>query len=111
MGRTSTPTTTPSNYAGISVGILTNPYNVFQLAGLGVLVMSVLAYVDNPLKGNIDDFINGTDLHAYNYAIYAAMAVGILVMLIGFMGCCGAIMESVCLLGLVRCVSLYIRLQ
>lgn len=34
--------------------------------------------------------------------VYILIAAGALMMLVGFLGCCGAIKESPCMLGLVR---------
>ena len=39
---------------------------------------------------------------AYNIGTYVLMAVGGAIMTIGILGCCGAVKESICLLGLVR---------
>ena len=35
------------------------------------------------------------------HAVYIIIAVGVLLFLVGFLGCCGAIKENKCLLGMV----------
>lgn len=42
----------------------------------------------------------------YATGTYILLAAGALMTVIGFLGCCGALRESQCLLGTVRCLSL-----
>jgi len=66
---------------------------IFWLAGVGVLALSIWLLFDQAVvlmaKG-AQDYATGT---------YVLMAAGALMTIIGFLGCCGALRESQCLLG------------
>ena len=68
---------------------------IFQLAGVGVLALSIWLLFDQAVvlmaKG-AQDYATGT---------YILLAAGALMTIIGFLGCCGALRESQCLLGTV----------
>lgn len=65
-----------------------------QLAGLGVLAVSVWLYLDSSAY-------LGDGGGSYLVAIFVLMAAGALMVLVGMLGCCGALQESPCLLGTV----------
>lgn len=46
-------------------------------------------------------FIKSSPLHFPILGVYILIAAGALMMVVGFLGCCGAIKESPCMLGLV----------
>ncbi len=48
------------------------------------------------------------DLEEYYIAVYVIIGIGGIMMLIGFLGCCGACMENAPLLGLVSLFCVYI---
>lgn len=66
---------------------------IFWLAGVGVLALSIWLLFDQAVvfmaKG-AQDYATGT---------YILLAAGALMTVIGFLGCCGALRESQCLLG------------
>lgn len=65
------------------------------LAGIGVLAVAVWLYVDSSV------YLNGSpNSNMYFTAIYILMAAGGIMTLVGFLGCCGAIRESQCMLGM-----------
>lgn len=48
------------------------------------------------------------DLDGYNYVLYFLMAVGAVMFIMGFLGCCGAFQESQCMLATVSCLVAYL---
>ncbi|XP_058244019.1 CD9 molecule a isoform X3 [Hemibagrus wyckioides] len=71
---------------------------VFWLAGTGVLAVGLWLRFDPKTK----NLFEGDDsLRGFYIVVYILIAVGGLMMLVGFLGCCGAIQESLCMLGLV----------
>ncbi|RWS29573.1 CD81 antigen-like protein, partial [Leptotrombidium deliense] len=73
------------------------------LLGVGILGLSIYLYVDsNYYVANVDT------ADVYNTPIFVLMALGAIMTLVGFLGCCGAIRESTCLLGMYifLCVSM-----
>ena len=70
-------------------------YSGVQLAGLAILGIGVWTKVD---AGQFDSFLGNS---GYSLSAYMMMAAGAFVAIVGFLGCCGAIKESRCLLGLV----------
>lgn len=72
---------------------------MLQLAGVGILALSIWLLFDQAVvfmaKG------------AANYALgtYVLLGAGALMTVIGFLGCCGALRESQCLLGTVSCLT------
>ncbi|KAG8196425.1 hypothetical protein JTE90_009055 [Oedothorax gibbosus] len=66
---------------------------VFWLAGVALLSLSIWMYVDTAaylVTDHNDKFF---------VSIYILMAAGSLMTLVGFLGCCGAMQESSCMLG------------
>lgn len=67
---------------------------LFWLAGIAVLAVSIWLYVDSSLY-----IRNTTDSYTYFTAIYILMGAGAIMTVVGFLGCCGALQESPCMLG------------
>jgi len=78
------------------------------LAGALLLAFGIYLLVENNVSGSIkflaeiDNLVEMTEASDYliKIAAYAMVAIGTFIFLIGFCGCCGAIKESKCLLGL-----------
>lgn len=74
---------------------------IFWLSGAALLGVGIWVLVDNSLVKYIDFFAAVDESGALlKYAAYILIAVGCFVLVVGFCGCCGAIRESQCLLGL-----------
>lgn len=51
---------------------------------------------------NVAKYVNqAEEINVFFTLAYILMAIGIIIMVIGFLGCCGAIRESQCMLGAV----------
>uniref|UniRef100_A0A3B5QS45 Tetraspanin n=1 Tax=Xiphophorus maculatus TaxID=8083 RepID=A0A3B5QS45_XIPMA len=71
---------------------------VFWLAGTGVLAVGLWLRFDSRTK----PLFEGEDSPSVFFTgVYLLIAAGGLMMVVGFLGCCGAIKESPCMLGLV----------
>ncbi|KAM9376869.1 CD9 molecule a isoform 2-T2 [Pholidichthys leucotaenia] len=69
----------------------------FWLAGTAVLAIGLWLRLDSKTKG----LFEGEDSPYVFYAgVYILIGAGALIMVVGFLGCCGAIRESPCMLGL-----------
>ncbi|XP_077166037.1 CD9 antigen [Paroedura picta] len=69
---------------------------IFWLAGTAVLAIGLWLRFDSQTKDIFRD-----DSHTTFYTgVYILIGAGALIMLVGFLGCCGAIQESQCMLGL-----------
>lgn len=79
-----------------------------QLAGLAILGVGIWVKVDS---GSVVSFLVNipnapSELSQVLNVGYLLIAIGILLVVIGFLGCCGAVRESQCMLMLVRyCVD------
>uniref|UniRef100_A0A8C6XWA1 CD9 molecule n=1 Tax=Naja naja TaxID=35670 RepID=A0A8C6XWA1_NAJNA len=71
---------------------------VFWLAGTAVLGIGLWLRFDSQNK---DIFQSDGSTSNFYTGIYILIGAGALIMLVGFLGCCGAIQESQCMLGLV----------
>ncbi|CAL8262173.1 unnamed protein product [Merluccius merluccius] len=70
---------------------------VFWLAGTAVLAIGLWLRFDSKTKG----LFEGEDSPFVFYTgVYILIGTGALMMVVGFLGCCGAIQESPCMLGL-----------
>lgn len=80
----------------------------FQLAGAGILGVGIWVKVDS---GSVLSFLGKiegvpSEISQVLNVGYLLIALGGLLVIIGFLGCCGAIRESKCMLLLVRCCLL-----
>ncbi|KAK2859100.1 hypothetical protein Q5P01_003720 [Channa striata] len=70
---------------------------IFWLAGTGVLGVGLWLRFDSRTAG----LLQGQDSPSvFVTGVYILIAAGALIMVVGFLGCCGAIKESPCMLGL-----------
>uniref|UniRef100_A0A8B9HBD0 Tetraspanin n=1 Tax=Astyanax mexicanus TaxID=7994 RepID=A0A8B9HBD0_ASTMX len=70
---------------------------LFILAGTGVLAVGLWLRFD-PKTKNL--FEGESSPYVFYTGVYILIAAGALMMVVGFFGCCGAIQESPCMLGL-----------
>ncbi|XP_053574706.1 CD9 antigen [Bombina bombina] len=70
---------------------------IFWLAGTAVLGIGLWLRFDGQTKSLLE---NEDDTKSFYIGVYILIAAGALMMLVGFLGCCGAIQESECMLGL-----------
>ncbi|XP_069084544.1 CD9 antigen isoform X2 [Pleurodeles waltl] len=70
---------------------------VFWLAGTAVLAIGLWLRFDNQTKTIFEQDKNDSSFYT---GVYILIGAGALMMLVGFLGCCGAIQESQCMLGL-----------
>ncbi|XP_013803248.1 CD9 antigen isoform X2 [Apteryx mantelli] len=71
---------------------------IFWLAGTAVLAIGLWLRFDSQTKSIFDLESNNTTFYT---GVYILIGAGALMMLVGFLGCCGALQESQCMLGLV----------
>lgn len=77
----------------------------FQAVGFALLGIGIWLLVD-PKRNYILDFVDSSgDEPLLKYAAYIFIAVGSASILVGFVGCCGALKESQLLLVTVYCIS------
>ncbi|KAM6986875.1 CD9 molecule b [Aplochiton taeniatus] len=70
---------------------------LFWLAGTGVLAVGLWLRFDSKTEG----LFEGKDSPSvFLTGVYILIAAGALMMVVGFLGCCGALKESPCMLGL-----------
>ncbi|XP_026142891.1 CD9 molecule a isoform X1 [Carassius auratus] len=70
---------------------------IFWIAGTGVLAVGLWLRFDPKTKSL---FEGENSPYVFYTGVYILIAVGALMMVVGFFGCCGAIQESPCMLGL-----------
>ncbi|XP_025086668.1 CD9 antigen-like [Pomacea canaliculata] len=69
---------------------------LFWLLGCAILGVGIWLRVDP----NVAKYVNqAEEINVFFTLAYILMAIGIIIMVIGFLGCCGAIRESQCMLG------------
>nr|XP_057930590.1 CD9 molecule a isoform X1 [Doryrhamphus excisus] len=70
---------------------------IFWLAGTAVFAIGLWLRLDSKTKG----LFEGSDSpYVFYSGVYILIGAGALMMVVGFLGCCGAIQESPCMLGL-----------
>lgn len=70
---------------------------LFWLLGCAILGVGIWVRVDP----NFKTYVEGSEDFAHLYTgAYMLIAVGVVIMIIGFLGCCGAIRESQCMLAI-----------
>jgi hypothetical protein len=74
---------------------------LFWLSGVALLVLGIWIVADPSVENNLR-MVEDPDasLIMTKYLAFALIAIGGLVFVIGFLGCCGALKENKCLLGL-----------
>ncbi|XP_044136988.1 CD9 antigen [Bufo gargarizans] len=70
---------------------------IFWLAGTAVLAIGLWLRFDSQTKTMFESDSNPSSFYT---GVYILIGAGALMMLVGFLGCCGAIQESECMLGL-----------
>ncbi|KAL4005845.1 hypothetical protein ACER0C_005558 [Sarotherodon galilaeus] len=70
---------------------------VFWLAGTAVLAIGLWLRLDQKTKGLFEE---PDSSYVFYTGVYILIAAGALIMVVGFLGCCGAIRESPCMLGM-----------
>ncbi|XP_050964108.1 CD9 molecule b isoform X2 [Labeo rohita] len=70
---------------------------IFWLAGTGVLAVGLWLRFDERTKGI---FTGEQSPSVFLTGVYILIVAGAIMMVVGFLGCCGAIKESPCMLGL-----------
>ncbi|KAK7805466.1 hypothetical protein U0070_017749, partial [Myodes glareolus] len=70
---------------------------VLQLAGIAVLAIGLWLRFDSQTKSIFEQESNHSSFYT---GVYILIGAGALMMLVGFLGCCGAVQESQCMLGL-----------
>ncbi|KAI2563904.1 CD9 molecule, partial [Homo sapiens] len=69
------------------------------LAGIAVLAIGLWLRFDSQTKSIFEQETNNNNSSFYT-GVYILIGAGALMMLVGFLGCCGAVQESQCMLGL-----------
>nr|XP_004668739.1 CD9 antigen [Jaculus jaculus] len=70
---------------------------IFWLAGIAVLAIGLWLRFDSQTKSIFEQENNNSSFYT---GVYILIGAGALMMLVGFLGCCGAVQESQCMLGL-----------
>ncbi|NP_776325.1 CD9 antigen [Bos indicus] len=70
---------------------------IFWLAGIAVLSVGLWLRFDSQTKSIFEQENNDSSFYT---GVYILIGAGALMMLVGFLGCCGAVQESQCMLGL-----------
>uniref|UniRef100_A0AC11EB86 CD9 molecule n=1 Tax=Ovis aries TaxID=9940 RepID=A0AC11EB86_SHEEP len=70
---------------------------IFWLAGIAVLSVGLWLRFDSQTKSIFEQEANDSSFYT---GVYILIGAGALMMLVGFLGCCGAVQESQCMLGL-----------
>ena len=64
-----------------------------QLLGLALLGTTVWIFMDETMLSPV-----ATDMEGYNHVLYFLMVIAGIMTIMGFLGCCGALNESQCML-------------
>ncbi|XP_004869436.1 CD9 antigen [Heterocephalus glaber] len=79
---------------------------IFWLAGIAVLAIGLWLRFDSQTKSIFEQDSNSNS--SFYTGVYILIGAGALMMVVGFLGCCGAVQESQCMLGLFFCFLLVI---
>jgi len=63
---------------------------------LGAVLLGVAIWIK--ADGGLWEYTDNMDIERYHYACYICMTAGALILIVGFLGCLGAAMESPCML-------------
>ncbi|KAF3816436.1 hypothetical protein GH733_014609 [Mirounga leonina] len=90
----------PVSWHGAPLAARTNAHirDILQLAGIAVLAVGLWLRFDSQTKSI---FEQDSQPSSFYTGVYILIGAGALMMLVGFLGCCGAVQESQCMLGLV----------
>ncbi len=72
-------------------------YILLQCAGAGILGFALWLRYNSEYFADLPDVDNST-FEAFYIMCYILMGAGGVIMLVGILGCCGAVKESMCLL-------------
>ena len=75
------------------------PFHYFQIMGCVVLGVGIYALVDGQALMDLVNTQTDVTLTVFTSAAYILIAVSVLVVIVSFFGCCGAIKENRCMLG------------
>uniref|UniRef100_A0A8D1FZ70 Tetraspanin n=1 Tax=Sus scrofa TaxID=9823 RepID=A0A8D1FZ70_PIG len=78
---------------------------IFWLAGIAVLAIGLWLRFDSQTKSIFEQENNNSSFYT---GVYILIGAGALMMVVGFLGCCGAVQESQCMLGLVSVPSVHL---
>ncbi|XP_018007500.1 CD9 antigen [Hyalella azteca] len=67
---------------------------IYMLLGLALLGTTLWIYLDDTMLAPV----GAADMEGYNHVIYFLMVVAAIMTVMGFIGCCGALQESQCML-------------
>uniref|UniRef100_A0A8B9WBD1 Tetraspanin n=1 Tax=Bos mutus grunniens TaxID=30521 RepID=A0A8B9WBD1_BOSMU len=81
---------------------------IFWLAGIAVLSVGLWLRFDSQTKSIFEQENNDSSFYT---GVYILIGAGALMMLVGFLGCCGAVQESQCMLGLATKGTLFIPFE
>ena len=76
-------------------------YNCFQLTGACLLAIGLWIRLDDNIWERVEFFDEADQEPLFEYGAYFLMAIGAFILIFGFLGCCGAIKENSCMLGMV----------
>uniref|UniRef100_A0A8D0WJD9 Tetraspanin n=1 Tax=Sus scrofa TaxID=9823 RepID=A0A8D0WJD9_PIG len=82
---------------------------IFWLAGIAVLAIGLWLRFDSQTKSIFEQENNNNS--SFYTGVYILIGAGALMMVVGFLGCCGAVQESQCMLGLVSVPSVIKEVQ
>jgi len=68
----------------------------FIIWTLGAVLLGVAIWIK--ADGGLWEYTDNMDIERYHYACYICMTAGALILIVGFLGCLGAAMESPCML-------------
>ncbi|KAG8509105.1 CD9 antigen [Galemys pyrenaicus] len=91
------PATLSALCAPVEVRTNTLVLYVLQLAGIAVLAIGLWLRFDSQTKSIFEQENHNSSFYT---GVYILIGAGALMMLVGFLGCCGAVQESQCMLGL-----------